>query len=114
MAPFGYGVWMWLKGNPVAQGILAAGVGLSLLWGYLGLRDGRVRRDERMKSEVKARKTASKVIAKQKDEANERLKEIEDAGAKAVKDMPDGDDVDYADSVPDDLAEFIFGDRRDG
>ncbi len=102
------GFAQWLKGVPTwAWGVLLVGLGL-----WLSREDAKA--DTENKIEIKSLKTARKVIAKQKDEANERLKEIEDAGAKAVKDMPDGDDVDYADSVPDDLAEFIFGDRRDG
>lgn len=100
-----YGLWVWFRNNPLAQGIAAAVAGLVLFFGWLGLHDRKVRREAHLKSEIKARKTADKVLGKLEKESDERIEKANQA-ADAV-----GGDV-TSDSLRDDTAGFLFGDAK--
>lgn len=104
MPPF-YGLWVWFRNNPLAQGIAAAVAGLVLFFGWLGLHDRKVRREASLKSEIKARKTADKIITKMETESDDRIEKANQAADRV------GGDV-TSDSLRDDTAAILFGDAE--
>jgi hypothetical protein len=102
MPPF-YGLWVWFRNNPLAQGIAAAVAGVVLFFGWLGLHDRKVRREASLKSEIKARKTADKIISRMEKESNERIEKANQAADAVVGDVT-------SDSLRDDTRRILFGD----
>ena len=100
-----YGLWVWFRNNPLAQGIAAAVAGLVLFFGWLGLHDRKVRREARLKSEIKARKTADKVLGKLEKESDDRIEKAHKAADRVVGDIT-------SDGVRDDIAGFLFSDAK--
>lgn len=100
-----YGLWVWFRNNPLAQGIAAAVAGVVLFFGWLGLHDRKVRREASLKSEIKARKTADKIISRMEDESNERIEKAYEAADAVVGDVT-------SDSLRDDTAAILFGDAE--
>lgn len=43
-APLGFGLWMWFRNSPMAQGAAALGAVLAAFWAFMTLRDRRIRR----------------------------------------------------------------------
>lgn len=48
-APIGYGLWLWFRNSPMAQGAALLGAALAAFWAFMTLRDRR--RDKRAKAE---------------------------------------------------------------
>ena len=111
MPPF-YGLWVWFRNNPLAQGIAAAVAGVVLFFGWLGLHDRKVRREASLKSEIKARKTADKIINRMEEESDERI-EAAQKRLDAIQSRPDtgGDRVS---ELPEHLRELIISSGGNG
>lgn len=98
------GFAQWLKGVPTwAWGVLLVGLGL-----WLSREDAKA--DTENKIEIKSQKTARKVIAKQKEEANERIKEIEQVREIARREISIESSSRPSDGVSDDYADILFND----
>lgn len=101
--PFGYGLWVWFRNNPAAQAAAGIVAALVVFFGWLGLHDRRVRREDRLKSEIKTRKTADKVLGKLEKESDERIEKANEAADAVTGDVT-------SDSLRDDLASILFRD----
>jgi hypothetical protein len=101
--PFGYGLWVWFRNNPAAQVAAAVVAGIVVFFGWLGLHDRKVRRDARLKAEIKAEKQATKAIKEVKERTDETVQKATEARAA----VPDGA---FADELPDDLQSILFND----
>jgi flagellar biosynthesis/type III secretory pathway M-ring protein FliF/YscJ len=101
--PFGYGLWVWFRNNPAAQVAAAVVAGIVVFFGWLGLHDQRVRRESRLKAEIKAEKQATKAIKEVKERTDETVQKATEARAA----VPDGA---LADELPDDLQSILFND----
>lgn len=101
-----YPIFNWFSNDPVGRSIAWGTAVLGVVWGYLTLRDRRVRRQAEKEIELKAQKAKDKVIERQKEQADERLEKAERAR----------DSVDDAttDSMSDEEYEYLFGRKRDG
>ena len=77
--PFGYGLWVWFRNNPAAQVAAAVVAGIVVFFGWLGLHDRKVRREDRLKAEIKTRKTATKELAKLEERADDRNEKADNA-----------------------------------
>lgn len=98
------GFTQWLKGVPSwAWWALLVCLGI-----FIARQDAKA--DTKNKIEVKAQKTARKVIAKQKEEAHERIKEIEQVREIARREVPVESGGRASDSVPDEYADILFND----
>jgi len=80
-APIGYGIWLWWKSSPIAQGATAALGALSVFWAWMTLRDRRIR------SEAK-REARREVIEQIEEKTNEAVQRVEDERAR-VRDLND-------------------------
>lgn len=104
MAPFGYGLWTWFKGNPIAQWIAGIIAALALLKLYGRKREGDGVRKQRRKSDREARALAEKIVKGSKED----VEQVQRA-AERVPDSP------FADSLSDAArAVRISRDRRSG
>ena len=103
MAPFGYGLWVWLKDNPAAQWVVGIGAGLAVFLSWQRLRDIRIRKEERQKIAAKAEEMVRRVTDKAKEKTDETIRKADDARAR----VPDGP---TSDSLPDDIKGILFGD----
>jgi hypothetical protein len=101
--PFGYGLWVWFRNNPAAQVAAAVVAGIVVFFGWLGLHDRKVRRESRLKAEIKTRKVADKIITKMETESDERIEKANEAADAVAGDVT-------SDSLRDDTAGFLFGD----
>ncbi len=98
------GFTQWLKGVPSwAWWALLVCLGI-----FVARQDAKA--DTKNKIEVKSQKTARKVIAKQKEEANERIKEIEQVREIARREISIESSSRPSDSVSDDYADILFND----
>jgi hypothetical protein len=98
-----YGLWVWFRNNPLAQGIAAAVAALVAFFTWLALRDRRIRREALLKAEIKADKQATKAIKEVKERTDETVQKAAEARAA----VPDGA---LADELPDDLQSILFDD----
>jgi hypothetical protein len=103
MAPFGYSAWLFFKNNPAAQWVAGVTAGLIAFLSWQRLRDGRIRREERQRIEVKAEAMARRVTDKAKEKTDDTIRKADDARAR----VPDGP---TSDSLPDDIKGILFGD----
>lgn len=101
-----YPIFNWFSNDPVGRSIAWGAAVLGVVWGYLTLRDRRVRKQAEKEIELKAEKAKDKAIERQKEEADDRLEKAERAR----------DTVDDAttDSMSDEEYEYLFGRKRDG
>jgi len=98
-----YGLWVWFRNNPLAQGIAAAVAGVVLFFGWLGLHDRKVRREANAKGQIKAEKQAREAIQAVKERTDETIEKAD----KARDAVPDGA---YSSGLPDDLQSVLFDD----
>jgi hypothetical protein len=80
-APIGYGIWLWFKSNPAAQWAAGIGAGLLLFFSWLGLRDRRIRREERLKQRaenMRQKERAVEYVETLKQEAQDEAEQAID------------------------------------
>ena len=68
MPPFGYGLWLWFKGNPVAQGVA---LGLAVVVAgliYIRIRIAQALKVDRLKAMMKTRKAVDDYVETVKEE----------------------------------------------
>lgn len=91
-APIGYGLWLWFKSSPMAQGAAALGAVLAAFWAFMTLRDRRIRRQ----AKAEAKREVIEQIEEQTDEAVQR---VEDERAR-VRDLNDAERMRLARESP--------------
>jgi hypothetical protein len=102
--PFGYPLYLWIKNNPVAQGIVAAFVVVALAWVYIKVRIARAIRIDRLKAVIKTQKAVDDYVETVTEETAHEADEALEARDTAQPLHPDGmSDAQY---------ERIFGRRR--
>jgi hypothetical protein len=74
MAPFGWGAWLWLKSNPMAQWALGIGAALIVFRTWLWRRDRRVAKDAQ-KEIVEQIETVEQQRKEAANEAENRITE---------------------------------------
>lgn len=99
-----YPFFNWISNDPMGRTMAYATAGLAAVWGYLSLRDRRVRKDAEREIELEASRTKDKVIERHKEEADARLEKAERAR--------DGVDDATTDSMSDEEYEYLFGRKR--
>jgi hypothetical protein len=99
-----YPIFNWFSNDPVGRSIAWGTAVLGVVWGYLTLRDRRVRKEAEQKIELKAEKAKDEIIERHKEEADARLEKAERAR----------DSVDDAttDGMSDEEYEYLFGRER--
>lgn len=105
-APFGYGLWLWLKDNPAAQWALGIGAALFALLTWDKFRTSRIKREATAKANRKAEKQSKAILEDMEEESNDRI----EAAREARERVPD--DV-SADSLSDGARAILFGTRSD-
>lgn len=103
--PVGYSIWLFLKNNPAARWAAASVAALVAFFTWLALRDRRIRREAVLKQEIKARKTADKVLGKLEKESDERIEKANQAADAVTGDIT-------SDGVRDDIAGLLFSDAE--
>ena len=101
-----YGLWVWFRNNPAAQVAAAVVAGIVVFFGWLGLHDRKVRREDRLKAEIKTRKTADKIITKMEEQSDDRIEQARKAADAVPDDVTSG-------SLRDDTADILFGPQGD-
>lgn len=69
--PFAYGFWLWLKSNPIAQGVAMALGALSVFWAWMTLRDRRIRSEATKEARREVIEKIETKEAQLKEAANE-------------------------------------------
>lgn len=103
MAPLGYGLWVWFKDNKVAQYLTGAVIVAAIYKIYERLRDNRIRKQVEHKIEIKAQKTATKVITKAQEKTADVIEKADKARADIPRGTPSGE-------LPDDIQDILFDD----
>ena len=106
-APFGYGIWLWLKDNPAAQWAIGIGAALIALLTWDKFRTSRIKREATRKANDRAEKQSDKILDKMEQESNDRI----EAAREARERVPDGV---TADQLRDDARAVLFGRGRNG
>ena len=78
-APFGYGVWVWLRNNPLAQGAAMAVGAWAIFWGWLRLRDRRQKVAIEQELELKSERAAREVVQTAREKSHEIIREAQEA-----------------------------------
>ena len=107
MPPFGYGLYVWLKNNPIAQGIVVAGVLYVAFKAYIALRV----RSATGKFKLKQEREVLKQRQRAKDYIDTMEEELEDEAHDAIEARDRAGPLD-PDSMSDEQHARIFG--RDG
>ncbi len=105
-APFGYSFFLFLKNNPIAQGIAVVGVFLALAWLWLWRHDAYIRKQERLKAEARAQK-AKKEALNQLEKSHEKRSERVRRSVDAVRNDESGE-------LPEHLSRFVKRDEPSG
>ena len=100
-----YPVFEWFANDPVGRTVAWVTGGLAAFWAFITLRDRRIRKEEKVRSELEARKAKDQAIEKLEEQSNERLEKAERARASVP-------DADILDSMSDEEYEFLFGRQR--
>lgn len=101
--PFGYGLYTFLKANPVVAWVAGAFAAVATFLSWQRLRDGRIRRQHERKLDEQAQKTSRKVIDKAKEKTHETIRKADEARADIPRGAPSGE-------LPDDIQSVIFDD----
>lgn len=101
--PFGYGLYTFLKANPVVVWIGGAFAAVVTFLSWQRLRDGRIRREERRRIEIKAEQAADKAVDNAKENAGDTIRKAEDARNRLPSGTPAGE-------LPDDIKDILFDD----
>lgn len=104
-APFGYGLYVWLKNNPIAQGIAVAGVLYVAFKAYVAVKVRAATRVAREKAEAAGLRAKEEVLDKQEKENEDRL-ETADRIAEDVRDREYGDD--RAGELPEHIRDLLI------
>ena len=89
--PFGYGLWVFLKNNPVVAYAAAGVAALATFLSWQRLRDMRIRREVTEKIEVRAQETATKVIEDAQEKTNDVIEKVDQARAAVSGGTPSGE-----------------------
>jgi hypothetical protein len=89
--PFGYGLYVFLKNNPVVAYVAAGFAALGTFLSWQRLRDMRIRREARKKIEAEAEKTADKVIQKAEEKTHDVIAKADEARASIPRGTPSGE-----------------------
>ena len=89
--PFGYGLWVFLKNNPVVAYAAAGVAALATFLSWQRLRDMRIRREVTEKIEVRAQETATKVIEDAQEKTNDVIEKADEARAAVSGGTPSGE-----------------------
>lgn len=100
-----YPIFNWFSNDPVGRSIAWGTAILSVVWGYLTLRDRRVRKQLENEMELEAEKTKDKAIRKLEKEADE----TSERATRAADSVPDSGVT--SDSLPDTISDGLFSDR---
>ena len=98
-APFGYGIWLWLKDNPAAQWAIGIGAALIALLTWDRLRTNRIRREATRKANDRAEKQSDKILDKMEQESNDRIEAAREARERVPDDVDRSQLSDGASSI---------------
>jgi TRAP-type C4-dicarboxylate transport system substrate-binding protein len=87
-APFGWSLWLWFKSNPLAQGVAAALGAVGVFWGWMTLRDRRIRSEARKEGQREIIEIIETKEAELKEAANEAENRItRDLNERSLRDV---------------------------
>ena len=101
--PLGYGLWVFLKNNPVVLYIGAAFAFLATFLSWQRLRDMRIRRTVAEKIEIEAQDKSRQVIAKAEEKTHDVIEKADEARADIPRGAPSGE-------LPKHVQDILFDD----